>query len=238
MKAYLAAPYAARAQVREFAAQLTRIGYTVTSSWLGETHEIAAGTVGAATAVGDDEVAAHARADLADIDRSDLLVLITESVADLVGGTATSGGRHVETGYAVALSKPVLVVGDPENVFHRYGRICMTVPSWREAVIELAHRLVDAERNAPPGGKGMSTDNAELRDELVDVFQKAWHHADEHCDGPGSRTQAGIDAVLATGLVAVVEEPPIEQRASSVLDDDPPSCSHCGAVGHTIGAHF
>lgn len=148
MKVYLAAPYGARSQVREFANQLTRIGFIVTSSWLEEMHEINAGTVGAAAAVKQDDVAAHARADLADIDRSDLLVLIAESVAELAGGTATSGGRHFESGYAVAQGKPMLVVGDPENVFHRYGRICMVVPSWDEAVIELAHRLVDLERSA------------------------------------------------------------------------------------------
>lgn len=142
MRIYLAAPYAARAQVRQYAAELERIGFTVTSTWLEETHEISSGTIGAATAVSDAEIAMHAAADLGDIDRSDLVVLLTEGAADLVGGNGTSGGRHVETGYAIALGKPVVVVGEPENVFHRLGRACTVVPTWHEAVIALSARLV------------------------------------------------------------------------------------------------
>ena len=50
MHVYLAAPYASRDQLRDYAAQLTRIGFTVTSSWLKESHEINEGTINAAPA--------------------------------------------------------------------------------------------------------------------------------------------------------------------------------------------
>lgn len=146
MKVYLAAPYAARETVRDYAAQLTRIGFTVTSSWLDEKHEINAGTSGAATALPDAQVAVHAASDFRDIDKSDLLVAITAKALGVEGG---SGGRHVETGYAMALNKPVLVVGEPENVFHRLPTKCALVPNWAEAVIELAHRLVNDRTEQP-----------------------------------------------------------------------------------------
>lgn len=142
MRIYLAAPYAARAQVREYAAELERIGFTVCSTWLEETHEIGAGTTGPASDLSDGEAAMHAEADLKDVKRSDLLVLLTAAESQMVGGVGNSGGRHLETGYAMALNKPVLVVGKPENIFHRLGSACSVVPNWHEAVIELSARLV------------------------------------------------------------------------------------------------
>lgn len=141
MRVYLAAPYAARATIKGYADELTRVGYVVTSSWLEETHEINAGTTGPATELDDAAVAQHAHQDLLDIDKSNLLVSVTANALGIEGG---SGGRHVETGYAIAQQKPILVVGEPENVFHRLGRACMVVPDWHEAVIELSHRLVNA----------------------------------------------------------------------------------------------
>jgi nucleoside 2-deoxyribosyltransferase len=148
MRAYLAAPYAARAQVRRFAEELEAIGYQVTSTWLTEETEIKPGTVGAATELSDQDVSLHADTDFADIRRSDVLVLITESVALLEGGNATSGGRHVETGFALALGKAVLVVGQAENVFHR-SRHVDVVDDWHAAVLFLACQLVQHERAMP-----------------------------------------------------------------------------------------
>lgn len=114
---YLAAPYGARERIRRYATELEAAGFVVTSTWLRETHEINAGTQGAATSLPDDTVAAHAEADMADIDQSDALVLFTAKHLGIEGG----GGRHIETGYALARHLPVVVVGEPENVFHRLG---------------------------------------------------------------------------------------------------------------------
>lgn len=146
MKIYLAAPYAARERVKDYAAELTRVGFTVTSSWLDEKHDIKPETVGAATGLNDAQASTHVETDLRDIDRSDLLVLFTERA---VGVDGSSGGRHVETGYALAIGYPVLVVGEPENIFHRSTRRVTCVPDWHEAVVELSHRLVDYHRAAP-----------------------------------------------------------------------------------------
>ena len=138
MRVYLAAPYAARDQVRSYANDLEEHGVEVTSTWLEESHEINPGTINAATALGDDEVAQHVRQDLADIRRSDVLVLFTADAVRTPGG---SGGRHVETGYFMALfgTRNVIVVGEPENVFHRAAGVTR-VKSWGEALTHLAER--------------------------------------------------------------------------------------------------
>lgn len=144
MRIYLAGPYTKRDQLRAYGQELTRIGFTISSTWLEDTHEINAGTTGAATALDDAAVAVHATTDLQDIERCDVLVLFTAPSVGLAPVQNVSGGRHVETGFALALKKPVIVVGDPENVFHRMGARVTVVPDWHEAVLELSHRLVRA----------------------------------------------------------------------------------------------
>lgn len=127
---YLAAPYGARGRIREYAAELEALGYTVTSTWLSETHEINSGSQGAAVALPDEVVSAHAEQDMSDIDQSAVLVLFTAAFLGVEGG----GGRHIETGYALAQHLPVVVVGKPENVFHRLGEpVVYLRDTWEEA---------------------------------------------------------------------------------------------------------
>ena len=147
MKVYLAGPYGARETIAGYRDELNTIGIEVTATWLTETHEIADGTTGAATALTDDTVARHAKTDLIDVERADLLVLFTAKSVGTEGG----GGRHIETGYALALSKPVLVVGEPENIFHRIGSLAgvFTVPDWHAAVLDLARRYANRSGIAP-----------------------------------------------------------------------------------------
>ena len=146
MKIYLAAPYATRPQVKARATELTRIGYTVTSRWLNEKHAVNDATVGAAPALTDQQAAGAAAGDLIDIKSADLLVVFTPRALGYPRDCGNSGGRHVETGYALALGKPVLLVGDPENIFHRCGSKVDVVPDWHQALIELAARLVENRR--------------------------------------------------------------------------------------------
>ena len=146
---YLAAPYAARDSLQVLADELSQIGMTVTSSWLEETHEVNADTVGTAPGIEDAQAASHVRADFGDIRRSDVLVIFTpptwittDGPLHLPGDLGNSGGRHVETGYALALDKAVLVVGQAENIFHRTLPVVRT---WHEAVLW----LVAHERACP-----------------------------------------------------------------------------------------
>lgn len=138
MKIYLAAPYGSRETIRTCAAEARSIGITVTSSWLDEDHEINAGTEGAAPALTDEQVDQHAQTDIREVRDSDLLVLFTAAYVGTEGG----GGRHVETGIALALNTPVLVVGEPENVFHRTAGV-FTFPSWHAVCLDLARRFAN-----------------------------------------------------------------------------------------------
>lgn len=146
MRVYLAAPYGSRDTIRSYAAQLSRIGFEVTSSWLNEKHEINAGTQHAASALSDDQVSAHAFDDLYDVGRSHLFVLFTAASVGVEGG----GGRHVETGYFLSTegASQVIVVGEPENIFHRMAPVTV-VTDWYEAVIELSSRLATSLREQP-----------------------------------------------------------------------------------------
>ncbi len=71
------------------------------------------------------------------ISRADVLVLLTGAALGLTPDECGSGGRHVETGYALAKDKWVVVVGEAENIFHRvggYGCLVEVVPNWLAAV--------------------------------------------------------------------------------------------------------
>lgn len=140
MRVYLAGPYAARDQLQTHVLDLLAAGLSCTSSWLAETHEINAGTIGAATALPGAQVSDHAKQDLLDIDHSDAVVLFTAGAVGLGAALGGTGGRHVETGYAIAREKPVIVVGEPENVFHRYEAAVTVVGYWPAALALLVAR--------------------------------------------------------------------------------------------------
>jgi nucleoside 2-deoxyribosyltransferase len=139
MKVYLAAPYGARTLVAGLATELPQVGMRCTSTWLEEQHEITPGTEAAATALDDATVSGHAVQDLADVSRSDVLVLFTAAYFGVEGG----GGRHIETGYALAMGKPIIVIGEPENIFHRIGSVpernfsVTIVADWHQAILQL-----------------------------------------------------------------------------------------------------
>lgn len=141
MKVYLSAPYAARDRVRLAAEALSAEGHTITSSWIYATHDIRPEVLDAAPGQSDEYVQDRVAADLADIDASDVVVLFSSRWAVRRWGLSveqtTSGGRHIETGYAIAKGKWVIVVGPPENIFHR---TCTTVLNF-PGVIRVLSRI-------------------------------------------------------------------------------------------------
>ena len=108
MKIYIAACFVQQAEVRTKALELEALGHECTSSWR---YEKGAGD-GSEPEMKDHYTTA-ALCDLKDIGRSDVLLLLTAQVS-------RSGGKHVETGYALAKNKRVILVGPrrAENVFH------------------------------------------------------------------------------------------------------------------------
>lgn len=104
VKIYIAAPYPLRDEAIRVMRMLEVGGLEVTSRWLKAPDDLA------------DE---HARKDLDDVAAADvLLALNPEGWANQ--GT---GGRHVELGYAIALGKPIVLVGERTNIFHYLSNI-------------------------------------------------------------------------------------------------------------------
>jgi nucleoside 2-deoxyribosyltransferase len=68
-----------------------------------------------------------AELDIADVDAADALVAYN------LPGSSTTGGRHVEFGYAIAKRKIVILVGPPENVFHYHNNV-VRCKSTKEAI--------------------------------------------------------------------------------------------------------
>lgn len=115
MKAYLAAQYARRDELREHLTALTPLGIEVTSRWLEEKEPLN-------SHMGDKDdnwYIETANVDLDDIDRADAVIFFSENPR--VG--VPRGGRHVEFGYALGTNKPIYVIGPKENVFHYIDRV-------------------------------------------------------------------------------------------------------------------
>jgi len=117
---YLAGRYDRRRELAEYADALEALGWKSMARWLTGAHE---------GATDPETLRRCALEDLEDIRASDTLVAFTEDAT--VG--QTSGGRHVETGYAIGLGITVVVVGPIENVFHHDLRRYAT---WSEALEE------------------------------------------------------------------------------------------------------
>lgn len=117
MKIYLAARYSRKQEMMRLAETLRENAIEVTSSWLDE--PFAPDTL--LNEVSPRLNMEYALTDLRDIDRADTVLFFSED--PLVG--TPRGGRHVEFGYAVAKGKRVVVIGQPENVFHYLPAIIM-----------------------------------------------------------------------------------------------------------------
>jgi hypothetical protein len=124
MRIYIAGAYAARDVLRGEKEFFEAKGHTVTSTWLQGTRAITPGTVGTSPESSLADVKQHAIDDLAQVAESDAVVLYTAEALvrlepSLAEALLTSGGRHVEMGYALAMGIPVVVVGPQENIFQR-----------------------------------------------------------------------------------------------------------------------
>lgn len=131
LKVYIAGRYAEKRRLTQLAEQLREMGTQVTSTWLEEPHAPDTKLKDLAKGLS----ATYAAKDLEDIERADVLIFFSEDP-----DTATvRGGRHVEFGYALAIKRPILVVGPLENIFHYLPQI-QRVHEWKEAKTWLRNR--------------------------------------------------------------------------------------------------
>ena len=110
-RVYLAGRFSRRDEFNGYADRLRAWGFTVDARWLTEAHE----WYGERDADALEAARSFARDDLEDVSRSDIVLVFTEPSNP---GGRNRGGRHVEYGIALALHKDILIVGEPENVFH------------------------------------------------------------------------------------------------------------------------
>ncbi len=90
-------------------------GHLVTSRWITKDTKFHRGT----SAYTDAERSTLARMDEEDVRLADDgLVLIAEP-----SGRCVPGGKHVETGIALALGRPIYVIGRRENIFHWHPEV-------------------------------------------------------------------------------------------------------------------
>lgn len=140
--AYIAARYDRRRDMQLIVPLLEAVGIGVQATWLDGSHE---GFTDPAI------LAACASWDLADVALCDLLVFFSEHPD--VG--FTSGGRHVELGYALGRGKRVVVIGPAENVFHhtveRYASLGEFLDAEREARGVAPHDWTTWSALAPSG---------------------------------------------------------------------------------------
>lgn len=106
MKFYLAASAVAQQEMRLYRKELEKRGHKVTSRWL-DTDLMTKEQIAIAS---EFVVGNHGETDLADIRIADALLMFTH-------WQSTTGGQHVEFGYALGLGKPIVLIGDYFNVF-------------------------------------------------------------------------------------------------------------------------
>jgi hypothetical protein len=113
VKIYLASRYSRRNEMREYAAWLEGLSYVVTSRWIHTEWR----HIDDRTEPGNAPESERARVALEDFDDvADCDVLIAFS--EPRDAKPTRGGKHVEVGIALGISKHIIIVGRRENVFH------------------------------------------------------------------------------------------------------------------------
>ncbi len=120
IQVYIAAPYPVRDLAIRMMRRLELQRMYVTSRWLKQEDEINE---------------AHALMDLADVACADVIVVLNPEGWCNFG----TGGRHVELGYAIALKKPILLVGERSNIFHHLS--CVKVVDDTEDITKHVQKL-------------------------------------------------------------------------------------------------
>jgi nucleoside 2-deoxyribosyltransferase len=115
-KVYIAAPFEQREAAIALKAELVSRGVVVTSTWLTDADSA---SMDALKKKGPDGLFCDARLraieDFKNIDEADFFILFKLPAWHR---KPTTGGHHVETGYAQAKGKPIIIFGGRENVFH------------------------------------------------------------------------------------------------------------------------
>lgn len=113
MSVYIAAPFDTQDEMKVLRGRLQNRGHLVTSRWLDESE------IPGHPDPHDNVYKGHALRDLQDI-RASTVVILFNPLSHKSQGT---GGRHVETGFALGVGKSIIIYGWPSNVFHALPHI-------------------------------------------------------------------------------------------------------------------
>jgi nucleoside 2-deoxyribosyltransferase len=113
MKVYIAARIEDREQAEGIKKELEGHGVEVTAAWIRIEGELKLEEI-PDEKVREEERQKRLQMDLDQVKDADALVLYKP----LSAHRNTTGGHHVETGYALAFGKPVFLIGTRENIFH------------------------------------------------------------------------------------------------------------------------
>ena len=117
MKIYLAASFSRQKEMRSVEDRLQKAGFKITSHWLDEPAKKESSDARSR------DLMRRAICDLHDIRDADILVRFTDpevvmgDYQSMIPGFLGTGARHTEVGYAIAMGRPVVVVGGHQNVF-------------------------------------------------------------------------------------------------------------------------
>jgi hypothetical protein len=126
----MAAAYSRKFEIQEYAKQADRCGILVGAEWLKEVASPDSKLNESIPA----QLAIYAQQDWWDIGACDVFVFWAEPEDKPL----PRGGRHFEMGVAAALGKKILVVGEPENVFHYLPGIDIEFfHTWESALVYL-----------------------------------------------------------------------------------------------------
>ncbi len=123
MRIYLASNWQSQARIRAMREVIEGLGHEVVSGWLDETQ-----TAQSLASTTPEEARIFAYRDMGEIMSCDLLIIDTQE-------ESTSGGREVEYGVAMALGKPMWLVGPNRNIFHSIPR--RQYDTWEEVIGDL-----------------------------------------------------------------------------------------------------
>lgn len=117
MKIYIAARFSRRPECNELAHKLQALGHTITSRWVKPDCDHVMPT-GLSRQAEDSERQRFAMEDLDDVKACDAIISLMEEPRN-----NSRGGRHVEFGIAIGLSKMLIIVGPRETVFHHLPNV-------------------------------------------------------------------------------------------------------------------
>jgi hypothetical protein len=112
MEIYLAASWPERKRMRDIADHLGALGHTAASSWIWS--ESLTGMNAEDVAKDPDKAVAGCLRDIEDLERAARVAVFTDV-------PSSTGGFHVEFGYALCMEKPIDIIGPRPNVFYSLG---------------------------------------------------------------------------------------------------------------------